>query len=102
MPLLKVDRESCERQGQRSPGPLQSQPQPQSTAATTHHNVAHTSLLLLHELHLHLLLLLRDKTLLPALGEGDEHHGEEEEEDEEADHAKHHADYQGRGVRLSG
>ena len=99
MPLLKVDRESYERQGQRSAGPLQSQPQPQSTAATTHHNVAHTSLLLLlHLLH----LLLRDKTLLPALGEGDEHHGEEEEEDEEADHSKHHADYQGRCVCLPG
>ena len=45
-------------------------------------------------------LLLGHQLLLPALGEGDEDHGEEEDEDEEASHPEDEADDQGRGVRL--
>ena len=45
-------------------------------------------------------LLLGHQLLLPALGEGDEDHGEEEDEDEEAGHPKDEADNQGGGVRL--
>ena len=40
--------------------------------------------------------------LLPALGEGDEDHGEEEDEDEEAGHSEDEADDKGWSIRLSG
>ena len=99
--LFKVAGEASERQGHRSPAPLQSRPHQGKAATTTTHNIPSTlhidSLLLLL-----IPLLLGEEVLLPALGEGDEDHGEEEDEDEEAGHPQHEADYKGWSIRLPG
>ena len=92
--LLQPRSQACQRQAHSAPPAFHQTPQ---CCVTDQHLLLQPLLPLM----LHLLILLRDQLLFPALGECDEDHGEEEDEDEEAGHSKDEADDQGGCVGLS-